>query len=489
MTDRVHILNEDTLDEDLLAEAFGRTGISDYVERDLDIRQDDVDFSNAVVDIPPGKAYVLDNGRDSMLLPDARPGVSLATDGINHIYIYYDLSQPEGERIGYHVDSDQTPPPYPHLRIAAIDMAAQDVSRPNHTAPIYRRDAETYKGNDIDPDGDGVVLRAEEAGVADSANAVDGEDVVGAVPDADALGVAADTADIQAPTDVRLNPLENIGRLDVGTEHNGSRYGWRLKSDGDEGAGKSLLVPIFGGSEDPGNAIEYNNSALFSRKGYILHAGTYVEGELDIGVNDGLYVQVPGGDQVWIVPKINEEYQRRNKINYSNGNWTFEAPIKYNDDLVLDESDESSLDVNSADTAGSATTAGTASVAETLSKKEKARILRRSPNFHTGQVRLDPSQRVNFGPFAMGGSNLEIWKWGVMSGDGSNADQLRLRLRDADGNQYDATNSALTQGNPSNLDPIETVTSSQANSRFIFQLFNGTGETRTVSGFAGYLLG
>lgn len=295
MTDRVHILGGDELDEELLAEALGRTGISDYCERGQDIYSEDVDFDNAVVDVPGGKAFVLDNGRDVMLLADPRAGVDLATDGTNHVYVYYDLNQPEGDRIGYHVSSDQTPPSFPSLRIAAIDMAAEEVDRQNQTAPIYRRDAETYKGNDIDTDGDGVVDVADN--IATSSGQIGG--------------------------DALVNTSEELGDTTISV---GSDAGFALagamgstpyfeRTPGAVTVGSADETPTLGADLDGGGNDIGNLSTI-----------TLYSLALTNGTPNGLVGQsYPGAEVPGFVPKVDGDLKNAEQFRYDIGSreWTF----------------------------------------------------------------------------------------------------------------------------------------------------------------------
>lgn len=174
MADEILFEGGDTLTEDDIGQALARTGYSNYVAADITVT---ADYQAAVCDISSGRAYLIHNGRDRTLLPDARAGVPLATDGINHLYITItEASQPSGGSklaIEYAASSDGTPPTSASasLKVAEIDMGARTVTEVNRFEPGSDNDAQTYKGSDIDTDGDGVV------DAADSAATVKGNDI------------------------------------------------------------------------------------------------------------------------------------------------------------------------------------------------------------------------------------------------------------------------------------------------------------------------
>ena len=230
MADDILFETGDDLTVENLGEAFGREGISDYVESGLGIT---ADYQAAVADIDSGKAFVLHNGRDVTVRPDARAGKPIATDGVNYVYLTITESQnADGSTtlgVEYVVQQSETAPAGTALLVGEIDMGAQTVTERNRTAPIYRRDAETYKGNDIDPDGDGTVADADHAAVADSANSVAGADVSGqvnAAAVADAI-VSADYGDLVAGD--LIHTAGDIGDTEITLGVDGK---WLIGDDG-----------------------------------------------------------------------------------------------------------------------------------------------------------------------------------------------------------------------------------------------------------------
>lgn len=180
MADEILFTGSDRLTAEHIGEVLGREGYTNYVARGLGVT---ADYGAAVCDIGAGKVFVIHNGRDQTVLADARAGVPLATDGTNHVFITItETTQDDGSTalsVEYAVNQDGTDPGGTALKIAEIDMAAEAVEPINRTAPFNDPDATTYKGNDIDTDGDGVV------DAADTANHIDAADVDGAVAQAE----------------------------------------------------------------------------------------------------------------------------------------------------------------------------------------------------------------------------------------------------------------------------------------------------------------
>lgn len=371
MTDRVHILGGDELDEQLLAEALGRTGISDYCERGLAIQNEDVDYANAVVDVPGGKAYILDNGRDVMLLADPRAGVELATDGVNHVFIYYDLNQSEGERIGYHVSSDGAPPAFPYLKIAEIDMGAGEVARQNQTAPVYRRDAITYKGNDIDSDGDGVVDAADT--ITSPNGPLSGDQLLATgtplgdtrlttgVGNTFALAETADGADWlafdPATAELVLGSPETALRLGSGVDGGGhdltnfeSGFFNRvfltagtpngLELNAGTGGGRPGLNPRVDGNTDYTDGLFYEIDA----GEWVFGSAVQVRDELRAyqltlggGAGDGLVIEASHNGDAGLSPVLNGEihYDRRLRYIATDNLWAFRDPLRVDEGLAV----------------------------------------------------------------------------------------------------------------------------------------------------------
>lgn len=348
MTDQVFALPGDDLDREHLAEYLGRTGISDYVERGLDIHNADVDYANAVVDIPGGKAFLIDNGRDSMLFADPRAGLKLATDGVNHVFIYYDLNQPDGEKIGFHVSQDGTSPSFPHLLIAEIDMGAQSVDRKNQTAPVYRRNAITYKSNDIDEDGDGVVDASE------TTNHIAGSDVEGAVAEANHADTATTAANLDASdgivevgatVDLNLNTLDRPGLI----KHRGRdapNIGLDILTETVNGENKSRLIPthpnsgripsaafgynFFDGWWELGGGLKLSGGHLFLNSNPINGVGGITVTRQTGAHSIEIVVENDGGTNFARVIPVDENGAKRGdslQYRFGTGEWTFKSGV------------------------------------------------------------------------------------------------------------------------------------------------------------------
>lgn len=248
MADEILFEGGDVLTGETIGKALARTGYSNYVSDGIAVT---ADYSAAVCDISSGKVYLIQSGRDRTLLPDARAGKPIATDGVNHLFITItETTQSDGSTqlgIEYVVNSDGTDPGGASLKVAEIDMGAQNVTPVNRFEPGSDNDAETYKGQDIDSDGDGTV------DAADTANSVAGSDVDGAVAEADhaaaadqatsadtaastgALGSSGGTASFTSDVDGGGNEISNLARATATrVEVDDSGYGFIMGAETSE---------------------------------------------------------------------------------------------------------------------------------------------------------------------------------------------------------------------------------------------------------------
>ena len=500
MTDSVHILNGDELDEDLLAEALGRTGISDYVERGLDIREADVDFAAAVVDIPAGKAFVLDNSRDAMLLADARAGVQLATDGVNHVFIAYDVAQPEGERIDFHVDSDGTAPADPALKIAEIDMGAQTVNRVNDFAPINDEDAITLKGNDIDSDGDGVVDAADEAYLVQAANVSGAVPVaedsqrLGGIPASDWLQSTGDSLTAGFTASGELANTSYLLEHELPTAGQISRL-WRTNADGQNQPDFALYRDPASGDFMRGKNLNTDTHLFrFDEFGNLQFFG-------DRHVKLNLYQANP---------TLYRDLGQTENVTPSKNVRILRIDADDNADIAIDripQQDNVLRIVNAAQnetlfdfaegggftTAGSITANGNESVVTGASidsqtagdtvESTRVREVIRSPNLHMPLATLEAGESVQTAPIPTGGSAVQVWVWGVLTGGGATPPDLRLEFMDGDETRIDVTTSGREEGNPDG-----TAIATASTPEVLFKMTNATGSELGAGFYVGYYM-
>lgn len=344
MADDILFESGDGITTETLSEAFGRAGISDYIERGLAVT---ADYGNAVADISSGKAFVLHNGRDLTVKPDARAGVPLATDGTNYIYLSItESTNSDGSTtlgVEYAVQQGETAPAGTALLIAEVDMAAQNVTPRNDTAPIASKDATSYKGNDIDTDGDGSVDRADSAAAADALAAgatVDGSQVSGQVPAAavaDAI-VSAEYGDLAAGDLVHTGGALGQTRITIGTnsdlliqdaQNAADTFIWR-----DSAAGRLWL----GGN----NATPYLRTTLVGDGNNIVGVNDVRSQtvQLSSSGDDGLLL-VPGEandpPQPAIVPYADGTAKYDMALSYTlyNNHWTVQSGLKVADNTTL----------------------------------------------------------------------------------------------------------------------------------------------------------
>jgi hypothetical protein len=338
MVDDILFESGEEITEADLRTLLGRAGISGYVESGIGI-EGNVDYGNAVTDIGSGVIHVLHNDRDYTVEVDARADKPIATDGTNHVYAHVtETEQPDGSiQLGfeYVINTTATAPAGPSLKVAEIDMSAEEVTELARDAPVASKDATSYKGNDIDPDGDGVVADADHAATADSAASVDGANVSGAVSAAavaDAISsasyddlVAGDLvhqAGALGETRITIGTGEDFFVQDDTTEDD--TFIWR---DANRSrlwlGGNDAVVGLQRRIDASGENI--TNGGLFRFEDAEIHAQ---------GRDDGLFLtttQSSGeADEPSIVPFVDGNADYSNKLYYllNQDYWQFESDLR-----------------------------------------------------------------------------------------------------------------------------------------------------------------
>jgi hypothetical protein len=159
MVDRVLFQTDDALSEQNLAEQRARKNSTDYVERGLTL---DPNWTTNTVNIAAGHAAIRADSRAYDLFSDARSGVSLpTTSGTTHLYLTFDPANQDD--ISYHLDTDDSPPLTPSLKIGELDGSAQTVVELNRaptatfddvTASTVTTGSVTTRGSRwVDPEG------------------------------------------------------------------------------------------------------------------------------------------------------------------------------------------------------------------------------------------------------------------------------------------------------------------------------------------------
>lgn len=163
MTFDVYPNDGDTITENRETRSRARANNSEYVERGLTITLN----GDGTFDVGAGFAIVRD-GTDAWEVEDetGTTGVALAsTTTTNYIYLTFDptASDVEGS-VGYHVDTDQTPPTTPSLFIATADESAgtttgknrePDVAVESVSGPVSSTPIQNFEGTDLTVDGNG----------------------------------------------------------------------------------------------------------------------------------------------------------------------------------------------------------------------------------------------------------------------------------------------------------------------------------------------
>ena len=491
MSGSVLFETDDEITETTLAQAFGRVGNSDYVASGVEF---DPDFANDVLDISAGIVYILEDGRDYTTFPDAAAGLDLPSDGIAHVFIAYDRSvSPEPERLYYVVEPTDTPPTVPSLKVGTVDMAAESYTELNRSPPVNDEDALTYKSNDIDSDGDGVVDES------DSTNYVAGADVDGAVTrasGADALGTslsAGTAALVGAPTDHQGYGVENVHTLlhRTGGDDVGLRLASQTAAESNIGTAFTRLVPV----DADGNTLNDNDLIYrFSENRWVFEPPIEVEngpvnlpGAVRMTTSGGSGVRsrfftasetASGTAQLRLTPFIEGSVLTDKELVYDNGSneWGFDTPVSADGSTVLRRADESGLDV---------ATARTADVSKKSTNSERRRQVIRSPNLHVPIVELDPDESVESAAIPLSSYALEVMVWGVQTQARGTDPDLVLRVYDENDTSQGSTTDAREAGDPASGDG--QVAQADGNKAY-FKLDNETGNVVEAGFYVGYYL-
>ena len=121
---------------------YDAIGLTDFVKTGMNFT---VDYATPAVDISAGKAVLTvdsatatqenetrDEGVAFTVETDARTDLSLTDAAVNHVFL--DISLTSDDAPSFHIDSDDTPPSQPYLKIGTIDTS-------NDTATELNRDA------------------------------------------------------------------------------------------------------------------------------------------------------------------------------------------------------------------------------------------------------------------------------------------------------------------------------------------------------------
>lgn len=125
----------DSLSETALREVLAQSNIIDYVVRGCGFS---ADFGANTLDIGTtttrGNFAVLsDSNLAYPIFPDQATGISLPdTNGTNHVFIAYDAANDE---IDYHVDTEDTAPSGPALKIGTVDTSSSSTTETNRSPP------------------------------------------------------------------------------------------------------------------------------------------------------------------------------------------------------------------------------------------------------------------------------------------------------------------------------------------------------------------
>lgn len=145
MTDNVWPQGPDGLFD--LQKVLALDNVSDYVERGVSFTPT---WSADETDISAGTAVIRDGDLAFIVEPDSRTDLALpSSTGVNYVYLAFDPDVDNA--ISYHVDTDDTPPADPSLKVAELDASTNTVTRVN------RDPAVTFEGaaltSDLDAGG------------------------------------------------------------------------------------------------------------------------------------------------------------------------------------------------------------------------------------------------------------------------------------------------------------------------------------------------
>jgi hypothetical protein len=137
----------DTLDESAIRTLLGRSAMSGY------IAQGGVDVtyhgSDDTIDVSPGTAYVLDDGRDITIQADGWTGYGLVANAVNHVWIAVDpTAATDDEAVGLVHNTTGVAPSNPSIEIAEVDTNESGAAA---VTPKSRGTAPALDGADITP--------------------------------------------------------------------------------------------------------------------------------------------------------------------------------------------------------------------------------------------------------------------------------------------------------------------------------------------------
>jgi len=334
MTDEILFEGGAEITQRRLGEAFARAGWTNFVERGLTVT---ADTSANVADISSGKLFVERNGRDLTILPDAVAGKPLPSDGTAHIFAHVTESQNQdgSTTLGfeYVVETSDTPPAGPSLKIATVDMSTGDETPLNRESPASDDNATTYKGEDIDTDGDGVVDRADEAALADDvadsatvpASSVSGQVSAAAVADAIASAdygqlAAGDLVHTGGALSSRSVTIEDGASYSIGADSEPAPAIEYDHSTGDVTLGKAGSPLLAAALDADGNDLERVGRATFN-------------GALD----DGIVIEPdPEGDKPALIPYLNDSALGGERLYFDLQDrfWRFVANVRFQDETL-----------------------------------------------------------------------------------------------------------------------------------------------------------
>lgn len=189
------------------------------------------DFVNDEVDISAGTSVIMSDGLGYIVSPDARTNLSLpAGDDTNHVFLSVNLANDDD--ISVHIDSDDTAPSDPSVKLGTVDTAN------NETTLLNRGSG--GGGLDIEENGSVVTSGASALNFGPDVTAVDDGDGTATV-----LGV-----------DTRIN-VDNSGTR-AATEPTTVNFGSGLSASGTGGGDVDVTATASGGSSgfnDSGSRI------------------------------------------------------------------------------------------------------------------------------------------------------------------------------------------------------------------------------------------
>lgn len=141
MADKVLFQDGDALSEQNLQEVLALENQTDYVVRGLGFT---ADFNDDTLDIGSGYAVIESAFNEAFhVFPDSASGLSLTANDVNHVFVDID---PNNDNITYHIDTDDTDPADPSLKIGTVDTSANTVSELNRNPSVSADKIDTSSG-------------------------------------------------------------------------------------------------------------------------------------------------------------------------------------------------------------------------------------------------------------------------------------------------------------------------------------------------------